>query len=378
MPLSVQVMKRSFLTRIIVVPCCLLLLFATFTPVAMADVKAQTTIEHNPPGYFVPEYRIQMDARVKDPSGVELVRCYFRAAGEADFVFVPMTPTGGNSYSGILPAPSSATKQIEYLFLSVNEENVIVKTQAYVINGEERDEAPSWQDIAQDDEIRVSMELDEVPSELPGFSDNIVMDQVESGLRFGVVAGGLYQLTASKTAGTSGLAASASSAGAVTAGTGGLSTAAIIGIGAAGAATAVAVADSGSSGSSSSGSSNDDDLPGRSGEVRVSLQWNDCNDLDLHVIDPCGNRIYYANRSATCNGRTGNLDLDANADDCMPSPAENIYWESAPRGRYTVEVDYYWGYGSSSYTVTTVVGGQRQTFNGSISGGTRTITSFTY
>jgi len=260
MPLSVQVMKRSFLTRIIVVPCCLLLLFATFTPVAMADVKAQTTIEHNPPGYFVPEYRIQMDARVKDPSGVELVRCYFRAAGEADFVFVPMTPTGGNSYSGILPAPSSATKQIEYLFLSVNEENVIVKTQAYVINGEERDEAPSWQDIAQDDEIRVSMELDEVPSELPGFSDNIVMDQVESGLRFGVVAGGLYQVSSS----TSGSAAAASSAGTVSAGTGGIGTAGAVAIGvgaaaAVGGAAAVAGGSSDGGGGSSNGNTIDDD-----------------------------------------------------------------------------------------------------------------------
>ena len=243
------------------------LVFMNITPVfAASQADARTKMKHSPPEYFVSAHRIQLDVRVSDPKGVKLVRCYFRAAGETDFVFVPMSNTGKNSYSAVLPAPSATSERIEYLFLSVNAENVIVKSQTFGLGSKAADQVPAWQDIPMENEIKVSMELDQVPSELPGFSDNIAMDAVESGLRFGIVAGGLYQLSTAATASsagsaaatssaaaasTTGAAASAVSAGTVTAGAVGMSTAGLVGLGALGAVAVGGAAAAGGGGDSS-------------------------------------------------------------------------------------------------------------------------------
>ena len=82
-----------------------------------------------------------------------------------------------------------------------------------------------------------------------------------------------------------------------------------------------------------------EDLKGESGDLRINLQWYCKTDLDLHVIDPCGNEIYFSKRKATCNGGTGILDLDANALIGTTSrPQENIYWLKPSPGTYTIKV----------------------------------------
>ena len=82
-----------------------------------------------------------------------------------------------------------------------------------------------------------------------------------------------------------------------------------------------------------------DDLKGESGDLRINLQWYCRTDLDLHVIDPCGNEIYFSKRKATCNGGTGILDLDANAlIGTTTRPQENIYWLKPSPGTYTIKV----------------------------------------
>lgn len=82
-----------------------------------------------------------------------------------------------------------------------------------------------------------------------------------------------------------------------------------------------------------------DDLKGESGDLRINLQWYCKTDLDLHVIDPCGNEIYFSKRKATCQGGTGILDLDANALIGTTSrPQENIYWLKPSPGTYTIKV----------------------------------------
>ena len=47
------------------------------------------------------------------------------------------------------------------------------------------------------------------------------------------------------------------------------------------------------------------------GDVQASLTWSSTADLDLHVIDPDGEEIWYGNRGPTDEG--GSLDHDANA-----------------------------------------------------------------
>ncbi len=210
-------------------------------------VAAATKVKHKPVKYFVPEKRITLTAYIKDKKGVELVRCYFRAKGEANFVFVPMAQTKAFTYSAVLPAPGGATQAIEYVFLAVNKEQQIVKTQTFAIPERAGADTPDWQQAGSEGSIAVKTELDQPPKQLAGFSDSIVIDQVESSMRFGMVAGGLYAVTSSAAAGMA-----AAAAGTITA-TAGISTAVIVGVGVAAAGgVGVAVSSSGGGGSGSS------------------------------------------------------------------------------------------------------------------------------
>jgi hypothetical protein len=80
------------------------------------------------------------------------------------------------------------------------------------------------------------------------------------------------------------------------------------------------------------------------GQVWAQLSWNTLDDLDLWVIDPCGNKIWFADMEGTCNGLIGTLDIDANAgmgSNVTNEPVERIAWESPPRGSYQVYVSFY-------------------------------------
>jgi hypothetical protein len=204
----------------------------------VAETTTTIAIKHKPIQYFVPDKRIKIDTEVTDKEAIKLVRCYFRAAGEAGYVFVPMEAGKEGVFESILPAPGKNTKTLEYLFLVVNEKNQIVRSQVFTADKKDDDKAPAWQQVTSEGDIHVSTELANVPTTPPGFSDSIVLDVVESGARFGLVAEGIY--TASQigaAGGATGTAAVASSAGVVIA-SAGMSTLAIVGIGAAVAAVA--------------------------------------------------------------------------------------------------------------------------------------------
>jgi hypothetical protein len=86
------------------------------------------------------------------------------------------------------------------------------------------------------------------------------------------------------------------------------------------------------------------------GDVQISVAWDDSADVDLHVVDPNGEHIYFGHRDAVSGGT---LDLDANAactkntfTDGHP-PAfvsnENVVWargEGIP-GTYTAYLHYW-------------------------------------
>jgi uncharacterized protein YfaP (DUF2135 family) len=77
------------------------------------------------------------------------------------------------------------------------------------------------------------------------------------------------------------------------------------------------------------------------GVLRVSLSWHNYDDLDLHVHEPQGYHIYYANkRSLSPSG--GMLDVDMNAGGGKTrEPVENIFWSKEPKmeGKYSVVVN---------------------------------------
>lgn len=61
------------------------------------------------------------------------------------------------------------------------------------------------------------------------------------------------------------------------------------------------------------------------GYMRVSLSWTNYDDLDIHVIEPGGNEIYFANSHSRVT--LGNLDVDMNANRGLTREAvENITW----------------------------------------------------
>jgi hypothetical protein len=78
---------------------------------------------------------------------------------------------------------------------------------------------------------------------------------------------------------------------------------------------------------------------GASGEVQISLAWDDYNDLDLHLFCPSGERIYFNNKKSECGGI---LDVDMNVRPISKTPVENVVWRhNAPLGTYKVGVHFY-------------------------------------
>jgi len=76
------------------------------------------------------------------------------------------------------------------------------------------------------------------------------------------------------------------------------------------------------------------------GELRVSLSWFNYDDLDIHVTEPNGNRIFFNNRISLSRGQ---LDVDMNAGGRNSrTPVENIVLSMKDRmldGNYKVEVN---------------------------------------
>tara|TARA_B100001778_G_scaffold65999_1_gene51783 strand:- start:106 stop:669 length:564 start_codon:yes stop_codon:yes gene_type:complete len=115
-----------------------------------------------------------------------------------------------------------------------------------------------------------------------------------------------------------------------------------------------------------------------SGEIQISLLWDNLNDLDLHIFAPSGEKIDINNRQSECGGI---LDLDANISPDNKKPLENVIWsneltsKSAPHGTYRVIVHHNQKHDKrntkdpTAYSVIIKVEQMYAEFNGSISHG---------
>lgn len=227
-------------------------------------VEPSTEIVHAPLEEVQAGQRLNIYVEIEDPKTVELVRVYFKTTDAAHYNFIPLDPSGeqdksyyekfksigsdfeGIAYSGVLPALANSSGTLEYLILVKNAENVVVKSQTYTAtvlpanDQDEEEKAP----------ITVYTEVADNLSTVEGFADNIVLDSVESTVKFGVVAG-LYananQSTAAASDGTTAI-----NGGTVAASSGGFTTTSIV-IGAAAAAAvlggAIALSSGGGGGS---------------------------------------------------------------------------------------------------------------------------------
>ena len=115
-----------------------------------------------------------------------------------------------------------------------------------------------------------------------------------------------------------------------------------------------------------------------SGSITISMLWDTDDDLDLHVLTPSGEEIYYSNKIAA----GGELDVDANVGGrTMDNPVENIFFEAPENGEYVVIVDCYSDRsdGDTEYLVRVTVGDTSQTFTGVINSGEDVeVTRFVY
>ena len=107
----------------------------------------------------------------------------------------------------------------------------------------------------------------------------------------------------------------------------------------------------------------------KSGDVQISLIWDNFNDLDLHVITPRGENIFFGHRRSRCRGE---LDVDMNAGAGKTrEPVENVYWGKgkAPTGKYKVAVHHYRNHGDpdpTHYELRVVVDGQTKVIQGEL------------
>jgi Ca-activated chloride channel family protein len=109
----------------------------------------------------------------------------------------------------------------------------------------------------------------------------------------------------------------------------------------------------------------------RSGDIRASLSWKTRNDLDLHVITPNGEHIYYGHKKDSTGGE---LDIDMNVNGETVEPIENIFWResAAPFGTYRVFVQNFNFHGDmqnpTPFMVELKNGRSIQSFGGQIDG----------
>lgn len=104
------------------------------------------------------------------------------------------------------------------------------------------------------------------------------------------------------------------------------------------------------------------------GNIRISLLWYDRNDLDLHVVVPSGERIFFGHKISECQGK---LDVDMNVSGESLEPVENVFWPAglAPAGIYEVLVKYFGHHGwkgQSPYVVEVSINGVSKMFKGAV------------
>ncbi len=75
-------------------------------------------------------------------------------------------------------------------------------------------------------------------------------------------------------------------------------------------------------------------------KLRWSLAWWNYDDLDLHVVEPDGNHVFYGNKPSRRGG--GGLDVDMNAGrGTSRQPVENVALKTPADGAYRVYVNQY-------------------------------------
>jgi hypothetical protein len=132
------------------------------TPLNMVDLLAAespTKIQHKPPEDYLPGFRINLEAQIKDDAELLVSRCYFKAKKAENFVFVEMVPKGNPTYLASLPAPWVNSEEIHYVIVAVNKNKQVTRSEVFIIKERKTKEAASWKEPSEVKEF--DMELSE-------------------------------------------------------------------------------------------------------------------------------------------------------------------------------------------------------------------------
>ncbi len=112
------------------------------------------------------------------------------------------------------------------------------------------------------------------------------------------------------------------------------------------------------------------------GDLEMTLTWEDKSDLDIAVVCPTGDKIYHGDKTvAACRGA---LDVDQNNNTVTSSPVEHVVFTDPLPGTYTITVNLYKVRSplkTSSFLLRIKSAAGSQTLSGSVSPGRKTWTS---
>ena len=97
------------------------------------------------------------------------------------------------------------------------------------------------------------------------------------------------------------------------------------------------------------------------GGIQVTLFWNQRNDIDLWLVEPDGNKIYYVDKNSVAGD--GFLDFD----NVTAYGPENIYFkDDIPDGEYKVKVHYFAGSPVTNWSISVTACGSTAAFSGTL------------
>jgi len=291
------------------------------TPLNMAELLAAespTKIQHKPPEDYVPGFRINLEAQIKDDAELLVSRCYFKAKEAENFVFVEMVPKGNPTYLASLPAPWVNSEEIHYVIVAVNKKKQVTRSEVFIIKERKTKEAASWKDPSEVKEFDMELSeeslveyestkkelnqkyagtlppwqtaafagsviaLSELPTDakrLPGFYDDVKIKEVPPEEKYGLKAQELYTEEQIESAGSAAILLTengVTSGGIFRASQSGGTNWAAIGGGVAAGAAVIGLAAAGGGGGSSGGSSGGGGGGGSSAAPPASVTgtWN--------------------------------------------------------------------------------------------------------
>ena len=139
--------------------------------------------QHEPPQSVQSGNRIVIAVQLTDDVSVDTARVYFRAEGVHAFSVI-LLESNGAEYVGTLPAPASGPRFLEYMVLVRNTDGEIRTSDTHRIEIEDSATSRTYATP-----LAVYTESSVVPSEIPGFTDNLAIRAIDPDARYGTAAG---------------------------------------------------------------------------------------------------------------------------------------------------------------------------------------------